>query len=40
MAANMERLVEMMGAGDIEPAPMLEIAALSQRQRPETARHG
>jgi DNA-binding MarR family transcriptional regulator len=32
LAAGMERLVELMGAGGIEPAPMLEIIAVRQRQ--------
>jgi len=33
MAANTERLVDLMGAGDIEPTPMLEIAAVHERQK-------
>ncbi|MBE3098818.1 MAG: MarR family transcriptional regulator [Planctomycetes bacterium] len=31
-AAGMERLVNLMGAGEIEPAPMLEITAVRKRQ--------
>jgi DNA-binding MarR family transcriptional regulator len=32
-AACVERLVDLMGAGEIQPAPMLEILAVSQRQK-------
>jgi len=40
VAACMKRLVDLMGVGDVEPAPMLEIAAVRKRQVPETGRHG
>jgi DNA-binding MarR family transcriptional regulator len=33
LAASMERLVELMGVREIKPAPMLEILAVSKRQK-------
>jgi DNA-binding MarR family transcriptional regulator len=34
MAVSMERLANLMGAGGIEPVPMLELAPANGRQRP------
>jgi len=39
-AACMERLVTLMGAGEVEPTPMLEITAVHKRQMPEARRPG